>query len=824
MGITLNDRLPLPPKDAEQKIVTCEFCIVGCGYKAYKWPAGKEGTATSNAYGVDFSQSQPTYGLWASENMFNTVKDRDGKEYHVTVIPDQGCVVNEGQNSVRGGMMAKTLFTATGDTKDRLKEPMVYRGANLTETTWEDAIDLVAKVYKRVMDNNPHDISHKTFDHGGGGGGFENTWATGKLFHNAIGTYSASIHNRPAYNSEVHSTREMGIGELNSSYYDTSIADTVMFVGMNPYECQTNLFLVHVVPNLSGATLERKKKEFENGETADAGKIIIVDPRRTASVKAARELGGSLDNVLHLQLKPGTDITLMNTLVSYILEQGWEAKAFIAKHTENFDAMIKTNRISLKEGAKITGLSETDIKTAAEWIAKPKASGHRPRASIYYEKGIIWGIKNYENVASVVNLAILTQSVGRAGTGICRGGGHQEGYTRPHYHGPTRDKLAVIDEDIVNGKYKVYSVWGTNPFGQSIMTERLREAVHKRANIVKAVIDKMEGADNEKLADAIYDAVTNNGGLFVVDIDIYPTLVAKAAHVVLPAATTMEMNLTSMSGERRMRLSEKVVDAPGSAKPDCLIAADIANAMKKEFLKAGNKKVAARFEGFEWKNEEDAFKDGFAGEGADMASQGGPTGKLATYALLRNAGNNGVQLPIQAVKAGQLVGTRMIYTDNKFGTKSGKAMFLPTKQPPMPAPVKKQADKYDFWVNSGRVNEMWQSNYHTSRLEFTRGRWPMAMVEINPADAKKLKIEDGDLVKLHNDYGSTRAIVAVTDAVRSKEVFMTFGFQNSVMSDLCTEYVDPDTKIPYYKGTAANIVKIGRSESLIADMSFKSRL
>jgi arsenite oxidase large subunit len=408
------------------------------------------------------------------------------------------------------------------------------------------------------------------------------------------------------------------------------------------------------------------------------------------------------------------------------------------------------------------------------------------------------------------------------GTGVCRAGGHQEGYTRPEYHGPSRQNLAVIDTDIIEGKYLVYSIWGTNPFGQSIATQRLRNAVSKRSQIVKDAINGYHGNDFDELCDIIYNAC-KSGGLFVVDVDIYPTQSSERAHIVLPAATTMEMNLTSMSGERRMRLSEKVMDAPGTAKPDCIIAADIANALKAEYLKSGNKVMAKRFEGFEWKNEEDSFKDGFAGQGSKMASQGGSTGTLATYKLLRDAGNNGVQLPIVKVENGKLIGTRLNYTDGKFGTKSGRATFLPTPQPAMPKQVAKQVKRYKYWVNTGRINEVWQSNYHTGRLEFTAKRWPMAPLEIHPNDAKELGITSGDIVQLNNDYGSTRAIAIVTDAVRKGEVFGAFGFQNSIINDLCTDYVDPDTKIPFYKGTAANIVKVGRSEGLIKDMTFLER-
>ena len=823
MALTLTDRLPIPPRNAEVKNVTCEFCIVGCGYKSYKWPKGREGSYTSNAFGVDLSQQQPTYGQWCSERMFNTIQDRDGSKHNLMVVPDQNCVVNSGQNSVRGGMMGASTFNASSPTQDRLKEPQVYRGGMLIDTSWKESASLVAKVYKKIIDNDGADeISHKTFDHGGGGGGFENTWATGKLFHTAIGTSSASIHNRPAYNSEVHSSREMGIGELNSSYYDTSISDTMLVIGCNPYECQTNLFNMHMQPNLEGATVDNKKKEFESGESTPDARIIFVDPRRTASISNAEKIAGK-DRVLHLQIKPGQDITLMNALVTYIHEQGWDAKDFIKNHTENFDTMYKTNKISLSEASKITRVSVSDMKKAAQWLAKPKSSGHRPRNAIYYEKGIIWGIKNYENVASIVNLAILTHSVGRVGTGVCRAGGHQEGYCRPHYHGPSRDNLAVIDTDIIEGKYLVYSIWGTNPFGQSIATERLRNAVTKRSQIVKDAINGYHGNDLDTLAEIIYRAC-KSGGLFVVDADIYPNQATERAHIVFPAATTLEMNLTSMSGERRMRLSQKVMDAPGSAKPDCLIAADIANALKKEYKKDGNSKMAKRFSGFNWDTEEDAFNDGFAGQGAKMASQGGPTGKLASYKLLEIAGNDGVQLPIVKREGNNLIGTRLHYTDGKFGTNSGRATFLPTPQPDMPKEVASQVKKYKFWVNSGRINEVWQSNYHTGRLEFTAKRWPMAPLEMNPKDAKSLGVKSGDIVQLSNDYGSTRAIAVVTDTTMPGEVFGAFGFQNSIINDLCSDYVDPDTKIPFYKGMAADIVRVGRSEGLIKDMTFEERV
>jgi len=74
MALTLNDRLPIPHKNAEIKNVTCEFCIVGCGYKSYKWPLGTEGTYKDNALGIDLSQQQPTFGHWCSERMYTRLQ------------------------------------------------------------------------------------------------------------------------------------------------------------------------------------------------------------------------------------------------------------------------------------------------------------------------------------------------------------------------------------------------------------------------------------------------------------------------------------------------------------------------------------------------------------------------------------------------------------------------------------------------------------------------------------------------------------------------------------------------------------------------------
>jgi arsenite oxidase large subunit len=509
-------------------------------------------------------------------------------------------------------------------------------------------------------------------------------------------------------------------------------------------------------------------------------------------------------------------------LFTYVVQQGWIDRDFIAKYTNGFDAAVEANRMSLEECSRITGVSQDKLRKAAEWSYKPKAGGHGPRACHTYEKGIIWGNDNYLIQSALVDLVLATHNVGRRGTGVVRMGGHQEGYTRPPYPG---DHKIYVDQEIIHGKGKMMTWWACNNFQTSNNAQQLRGVVLERSQIVKSAMSKARGATPEQLVDVIYDAC-KNGGLFVASIDLYPTKLAEAAHMLLPAAHPGEMNLTSMNGERRIRLSEKFMDPPGEARPDCLIAADIANTLKALYQKAGNAEMVKRFAGFDWKTEEDAFNDGFRQAGQPGAgpidSQGGDTGNLATYERLRAAGNNGVQLPIKEYKNGKLIGTEMLYTDGKFGTADGKAQFKPAPWPGLPKTVADQKAKYKFWINNGRVNEVWQTGYHDKYNAFVRERWPMAFLEINPGDAQSLGIGSGDIVEVYNDFGSTYAMALVEPHAKSGQTFMQFGYFNGVAGDVVTDWTDRNI-VPYYKGTWADVRRVGSLEEFKRTVSFKDR-
>ncbi len=508
------DRLPIVPADAKEHNVTCHFCIVGCGYKAYTWDINKQGGTdpSQNKFNADLSKQQgANTGNWYSPAMYNIVK-QDGKDVHLVIKPDTNCVVNSGLGSVRGARMAETSYSEARSTQQqRLTHPMVWRYGAMSPTSWDDALDLVARVTCQVIRDQGEDgLFVSAFDHGGAGGGYENTWGTGKLYFGAMKVKNIRIHNRPAYNSEVHATRDMGVGELNNCYEDAQLADTIVVVGANPLETQTNYFLNHWVPNLRGTSMDKKRAELPN-EAHPPARIVIIDPRRTVTVNAC-EVEAGKDRVMHLAINSGSDLALFNAWMTYIAEKGWVDRAMIAASTNGFDKMVAANKTTLEQAAALTGLTVDQIRQSAEWIASPKDGNARRRTMFAYEKGLIWGNDNYRTNGALVNVALATGNIGRPGGGCVRLGGHQEGYSRPsdaHVGRPA----AYVDKLLIEGRGGVHHIWGCDHYKTTLNAYQFKRTYKKRTDLVKEAMDSVPFGDRTALVNAIVEAIKKGGAV-----------------------------------------------------------------------------------------------------------------------------------------------------------------------------------------------------------------------------------------------------------------------------------------------------------------------
>jgi hypothetical protein len=569
-------------------------------------------------------------------------------------------------------------------------------------------------VLKQSIDTDgPNSVFMKFFDHGGGGGGFENNWAVGKLFFTGVRTIMCSIHNRPAYSSEVHGSRDMGVPELNNAYVDAVVADTLVIWGANPYETQTNHFLHHMVPNLRGDTVNAKRAALGR-EVVARGRMILADPRMTTTVATARAAAGG-HNVLHLWLRPGTDIVLLNAIGRVVQERRWQDQPFIDARTENVDEyrsqslqMDRPLGEVLAEAEKTTGVPHADIEKAASWIAEPKSDGSRRRTLLHYEKGMIWGLKNYQNITSIVGLALLTGNLGKPGTGCSRLGGHQEGYVRPEYAGPR--PAIYIDPLLASGHGRVF--WSG-------------------AATLRSPPSTPSGC-----ATSSTSAPPSSAGHWTMCTRRRSATRSQPSPLPSTRAGSSSSPRTSTSPGRRRRLMSSFPLRRGvSRRSPRSTANGGCGSTSRSRIRPGRRCPSC------------------CGSWDTTASRRRCVSRAA-----------GCRAPSVSSRAG-----------NPFRTQSGKATFKGARWPDHPAEVQAQIDKYPYFFTNGRINVSWQTMYNDVDMPFQTERVPLPWLEMHPRGTANL---------------------------------------------LTTPYVDPITTIPYYKGSAVGVRRLGAIPAIKEHLTF----
>jgi len=874
------DSVPLPPPDAKVSTTACDYCIVGCGYKVYTWPLGKEGgpKAAQNALKVNFPAGVNT-GKWISPNMHNIVQI-DGRPHHVLVVPDGDAkVVNVGGNhSIRGGVLAQKLFNPNKPSQERLQHPLMRVRGTLQPVSWDTAFEVMAGVSRHVLDRyGEHAWAMKTYSYQY----FENTYAIAKLAFGAIRTPAYAPHDKPGPGPDTPGLDWSGIDAFSASYEDWGEADVIYFAGVDPWETKSVLFTTWIM----------------NGKNPDK-KLIFALPRKTTGVAYGQRRGG-----LFLPVIPGTDAVLQLAIVRVILENGWEDGEFIDKWiSSQWEIDIGMGRgprntpvewfttwgrygvgfadykkwilgykyAELGVAEQITGVPAALIRQAAEMLAKPRPDGSRPRASFMLEKGIYW-CNNLGNTSSFAALGLVCGAGNRPGRVISRGGGHQRGwmggagYPRglsPEKFPGRRKKEIDLDRWVVDGNVRFAWVIGTTWLQAMAASQELMDAFEL---MTRRNPHQIASFDPKAAIEALKRRV-DSGGMMVVDQDIYPVdpIGTQFADLVLPAATWGEEDFTRCNGERRLRLYEKFCDPPGEARPDWWIIAGFARKMG--------------FKGFDWQDSNEIFEESARfGRGGvlnyhPLVVKARQEGKRA-YDLLREYGTEGIQTPIRMV-GGKLVGTKRLHDSTlrlgppegptthpkwltAFDTHTGKAILLRSYWEDFKdfwEAVAPQGD--ELWVTNGRINELWQSNFDDFRRPYTMARWPYAFIEIHPEDAKARGIESGDMVAIENDRvpvqtggylgvdenessfsellkagliktttGSFTAVAIVTDAVRRGVVWALMLWPGSPANSVVPRVPDPVTNRYRFKLGKGRITRIGESpyKRSFTAMSFAPR-
>ena len=483
------------------------------------------------------------------------------------------------------------------------------------------------------------------------------------------------------------------------------------------------------------------------------GKLIVADPREIDLVKYA---------TIWLRQRPGTDVALLNGMMNVIISEGLYDKDYVENRTEGFEEMKKVvEKYTPEYASKITGVPAEDIKAAARIYGEAKA------ASILYTMGITQHTTGVDNVKSIANLAMLCGNVGIEGGGVnpLRGQNNVQGACDMGALPVVFTGYQPVVSDEARAKFE--KAWGvTLPPKPGITIVETLNAAHEGK--IKALYVMGE---NPILSDPDLNHAKESLGhldLLIVQ-DILLTETAQLAHVVLPAACFAEKDGTFSNTERRVQMVRKAVEAPGQAKPDWVILAELSTKMGYPMSYADPEAIM---------KEINALTPSYAG---------------ITYKRLEKTG---IQWPCPNTDH---PGTKFLHQD-RFSRGLGLMTAIEFK-PPAEVP---DAD-YPFVMTTGRV--LYQ--YHTATMSrLSKGimeRCPESLVEIHPKDAQKLGVADGQFLKVSSRRGEVQAKSTVTERVPEGTIFMNFHFHEAAVNLITNPALDPIAKIPEYKVCAVRV-------------------
>lgn len=863
------ETVPLPPKSADVLTTACDYCVVACGYKVYRWPVGQSGgrVAGKNALGIDFPVAP--LDLWVSPNKHTVVEHR-GKPHHVVILADKdsGVVNVDGDYSVLGGTLAKKCYRADGPTRDRLQTPLLRVNGQLRPVSWDFALDVAAEVGRHVLENHgAHAYGMKSFSYQF----IENTYAITKFAFRSLRTPNFSFHDTPADVTSTPGFRDAGLDNFAPSYQDWKDAETLLICGTDPYETKNILFTQWIMPGIW-----------------EGQKTIMMVPRKTAGVAFVEANGG-----LWLDPFPGTDLLVLMAIARIIVENHWEDQEWIQEwvnnqwesssgfgqgtrntpwqwrttwgtfQTKNFDDwkawLLAQPEFQLEQAAKTSGVDAQKIRLAAQWMAKPKTNGQRPKTSLMVEKGFYWS-NNTGNTNALASLGIIVGAGGRPGQMIGRAGGHQRGLVKggkyPLNRSPEklpgrRRRALDVDRYFISGNTRLAHVIGTTWLQASCGSHQLRD---KFDELVTQNPYQVKSFDKAQVIETLKNRIDSQGTVvFNQDIYLVDPIASQYADLIFPAATWGEESFMRANGERRLRLYNKFYDAPGEAKPDWWIIANLAQRMG--------------FPGFDWKQSSEVaeeaarFSRGSRKDFYALKVAANREGK-SLHQKLNEYGTTGIQGPVVMKEDGQLEGTKRLHDVNRslpetgpagvnrfnkkltaFNSQTGKLNL-------QKSPWHLFSDYWNWlspkgeemWFTSGRLKERWQSGFDDQRKSYLNRRFPENVVEIHPENAKRHGIESGDSVEVYSDrvaghkgtllgieakdfqfsellknghieltYASVKAVAHVTPAIKPNVLYMDFLRKDQPANALAGRVPDWVSGNYNYKMGVARIRKTGES-------------
>ena len=652
--------------------------------------------------------------------------------------------VNRGKLCIKG-ILEHELFTSPGRgevplIRERIHEPFRRAG-------WDEALDRTAAEIKRIQQKYGRDAFAVIST---GQIMTEEFYTLGKLVRGLIGTNNYDGNTTLCMASAVSGyKRSFGSDGPPGCYEDFEHTDCLLAIGSNLPEQHPVIYW-----------RMREARERRNFP------LIVVDPRVTMLAQNAD---------MHLPIRPGTDVALLNGLAHVILKEGLQDKAYIESHTEGYEAFSElVQQYDPLTTSRITGIDEDTIRNVARLYA---GAG---KAMTLWTMGINQSTHGSDGVVAINNLNLITGNIGKPGgtslsiTGQCNAMGTREwsscsGLPGYRYLENEKDRAEIaefwgIDVDflptrrgmfmtdilpaIETGQVKGLWLVATNPMTSMPNTARIRKTLEKLEFLV--------------VQDAYADVETN-----------------EYSHVYLPAALWAEKQGVFTNTERRVNLTRNAAEPYADSKPDFWIF----NEMARRFDPEGRVPFPETTEG--------AFEE------MKQLSRGRML-DISGMSYDRIEQNRGLQWPC---REGDEKGDQRLYTDGVFQHPDGKARLIPL---PFVDNNERPDEEYPLWLNSGRVVEHFHSRTRTGKIGNQNKYSPTPYMEMNPDMAAELGIRHGEYARLVSRRGDAIALVQCTQRVPRDMVFVPFHFHECV-NRVSLGLLDPHSRQPAYKQCAVRV-------------------
>jgi anaerobic selenocysteine-containing dehydrogenase len=632
---------------------------------------------------------------------------------------------------------------------NRAQYPLLKKNGVLGRVGWDEALATMAAKFRDIQSR-----------HGAGSVGVISTgqlvteefYALGKLVQLGIGTPNYDGNTTLCMSTAVAGyKRSFGSDGPPGAYEDLEHADVILLIGANIAE--NHPILCWRLQANPGTTL------------------IVVDPRVTKTAMLADS---------HLPIKPRTDLALINGLIHFVIEHGLHNRDYVDAHTTGFEALRESVREYTPERvAAITGLTPEVISRTAWTYARAQA------AFIGWTMGVNHSTQGTATVCAINNLALLTGNLGRAGaspfsiTGQCNAMGTREAGFASSLPGYRKFENAADREELAG-------IWNvpveTIPSARGLAYPDIIEAALEKKIRALWIIATNPIVSFPNLK-ALQQALTGLEFLVVQD-GYHPTPTSEYADLMLPAAMWGEKEGTYTNSERRVSKVNRAVAPPAEARSDFDIFLALADVLGvRGQIYPGWTKPADAFE--EWKRVS-------AGRLCDYSG--------LTYKAIEQHG--GIQWPFPA-GATHPRQTVRLYADGVFTTDDGRARLIASEW----EPFREQPNtEFPFVLNTGRTVEHWQTRTKTWKVAILERLSPHAWLEMNPRDARMLKLKPQDHVDVVSRRGRVRGLeLRVTETIAPGQVFVPFHYAEANANEVTLSEFDPISREPNYKQSAVRI-------------------